>query len=162
MGLEFKTAGWNASLEVGFLCDPIDHRVTLTAPGESMDLFLRLQTDPNTINDAESALRVLREKAKALRLLGARVLLRDDSGNGNRYTLLIAQENLQSVIGELNEERAQIAAIYNRLHGWLSCLFEDESLEKELSKLKPAGLSTAPSESALATDSPVIESQSSD
>jgi hypothetical protein len=57
-------------------------------------------------------LTVLREKAKRLRLLGPRVLLRDDPEDGNRYSLLIAEQSLQSVIGELNEARMQIEAIY--------------------------------------------------
>ena len=42
-----------------------------------------------------------------------------------------------AVIADASEEREQIEAIYNRLREWLNCLFEDASLEKSLSKLKP-------------------------
>jgi hypothetical protein len=54
----------------------------------------------------------------------------------------MVQESLLSAIGKLIEERAQIEAIYNKLHGWVSCLFEDKALEKALSSLKPFGLAT--------------------
>lgn len=148
IALEFKTAGWNPTLTLGFLYDPSDHLVTFTTPGESIDLFLRIEADPNTNKEAQSALFALRQKAEPLRLTGSRMLLRDEPGNGNRYSLLIVQESLLSAIGKLNEERAQIEAIYNKLHGWLSCLFKDRDLEKALSSLKPFSLATDPSELA--------------
>jgi hypothetical protein len=68
---------------------------------------------------------------------GARVLTRDEPGNGNRWTLLIAQQSLLSVIGDGLAERGEIEAIYNRLQEWIKCLFEDGSIEKSLSTLKP-------------------------
>ena len=126
--------------------------MTLTAPGESIDLFLRIEADPNIHRNSESVLSVLREKAKQLRLLGPRVLLRDDDGNGNQYSLLMAQEGLNSLIGELYEERAQIEAIYHKLYSWVSCLFEDKSLENMLISLKSSGLPTDPSEMAPASE----------
>lgn len=157
IALEFKTAGWNPTLTVGFLYDPSDHGVTFTAPGESIDLFLRLECSPIANKDAEIALHSLGEKAKLLRVLGPRVLLRGDNGNHNRNSLLIAQENLMSVIGELSEERAQIETIYHKLLGWISCLFEDQSLENALNSLKPYGFSS-PLESPLLCESRLIES----
>lgn len=144
--LEFKTVGWNPTLTIGFLYEPSDHLVTFTTPGESIDLFLRIEADPNTNKDAQSALDALRQKAEPLRLMGSRVLLRDDPGNGNRYSLLIVQESLLSAIGKLNEERAQVEVIYNKLHGWVSSLFKDGDLEKVLSNLKLFSLATDPSE----------------
>jgi hypothetical protein len=60
----------------------------------------------------------------------------------------MAQEKLQSVIGESNEERAQIEAIYHKFLGWISCLFEDKSLEKALNNLKSFGVSSIPVECA--------------
>jgi hypothetical protein len=137
VGLEFTTPGWNPTLTVGFLYDPQDHRVMFTAPGESIDLFLRLEADPVANKDAGAALTALDQKANSLRGLGPRVLLRGEDGNGNKYSLLIAQESLGSLIGQLNQERAQIDAIYARLSSWLSCLFEDKSLENALRTLKP-------------------------
>lgn len=47
------------------------------------------------------------------------------------------QQSLTSVIAGAGEERGQIEAIYNRLHEWLNCLFEDASIEKSLTCLKP-------------------------
>ena len=56
IALEFKTDGWNPTLTVGFLYDPTDHQVTFTDPGESIDLFLRLECNPIANKDAEIAL----------------------------------------------------------------------------------------------------------
>ena len=65
------------------------------------------------------------------------MLTRNEPGNGNLWTLLIAQQSLISVIANASEEREQIEAIYNRLQEWLNFLFEDASIEKALSTLKP-------------------------
>jgi hypothetical protein len=64
------------------------------------------------------------------------VLIRDDLGNGNRFSLVMAQVSLQSVIGELGEERAQIEAIYHKFHDWLSCVFGDKRIEELLNSLR--------------------------
>ncbi len=146
VALDFRGEDRFPTLAVGFLFDTPDHRVTLTAPRESIDLFLRIEADPNINRNSESVLSVLREKAKQLRLLGPRVLLRDDDGNGNEYSLLMAQEGLNSLISELYEERAQIEAIYHKLYSWVSCLFEDKSLEDMLTSLRSSGLAIDPSE----------------
>lgn len=111
--------------------------VNLTAPNESVDLFLRLEADPRTNPQIEGVLALLRQKAKLLSAKGARVLTRNEPGNGNLWTLLIAQQSLLSVLGNGLEERGQIEAIYNRLHEWIKCLFGDDSIEKSLSALKP-------------------------
>jgi hypothetical protein len=137
VAIEFQTAGWNPSLAIGFLYDNKDHMVTLTAPGESVDLFLRIEADPRTNPQIDAVLAVLRQKATLLSAKGARVLTRNEPGNGNPWTLLIAQQSLLSVVGDELEERGQIEAIYNRLHEWIGCLFGDGSIEKSLSTLKP-------------------------
>jgi hypothetical protein len=102
-------------------------------------------------------LSILRQKAEQLRLLGPRVLLRDDPGNGNSYSLLMVQESLQSAVGKFSDERAQIEAIYHKLHGWAACLFEDKLVEDLLTRLRPALRSTDPLEPAL-----VLDAESSD
>jgi hypothetical protein len=149
VALEFTTPGWNPTLTIGFLYDPQDHRVTFTAPGESIDLFLRLEADPITNKDAGGALTALYQRANLLRDLGPRVLLRGEDGNGNKHSLLMAQESLGSVIDNLHQERAQIEAIYAKLNNWLSCLFKDGSLENALSNLRPFGSSIDPQGQAL-------------
>jgi len=135
VGIEFQTTGWNPTLVIGFLYDSRDHMVSLAAPNESVDLFLRLEADPRTNAKIDDVLAQLRQKAKLLTEKGARVLTRDETDN--RWTLLIAQQNLMTVIAGASEERTQIEAIYNRLQEWLNCLFEDASVEKALGTLKP-------------------------
>jgi hypothetical protein len=137
IALEFTTPGWNPALTMGFLYDATDHGVTFTAPGESIDLFLRLEADPATNKDADEVLCALRQRAGTLRGLGARVLLRGDAGSGSRYSLLIAQQSLADVIQGLPEERAQIQPVYDKLASWTACLFQDQSLAGVLAKLKP-------------------------
>jgi hypothetical protein len=137
VAIEFQTAGWNPTLAIGFLYDTRDHMVSLTAPNESVDLFLRLEADPRTNPQIEGVLALLRQKAKLLSAKGARVLTRNEPDNGNLWTLLIAQQSLLSVLGNGLEERGQIEAIYNRMQEWIKCLFEDGSVEKSLSTLKP-------------------------
>jgi hypothetical protein len=110
---------------------------SLTAPAESVDVFLRIEADPTTNPQIDDVLASLRQKAQLLSADGARVLTRDEPGNGNRWTLLIAQQSLMSVIGDGLAERGEIEAIYNRLQEWIKCLFEDGSIEKSLSTLKP-------------------------
>jgi hypothetical protein len=57
-----------------------------------------------------------------------------------------------SCISELYEERAQIEAIYHKLYSWVSCLFEDKSLEDMLTSLRSSGLAIDPSEIAPAPE----------
>jgi hypothetical protein len=136
VGIEFRTAGWNPALTLGFLYDPRNHAVTLTSPSESIDLFFRIEADPRTNGKIDEVLALLGQKAKSLSE-GAKAHIRDEPGNGNSWTLLIVQQSLASVIAGASEEREQIEAIYSRLHEWLKCLFEDPSIEKSLSRLKP-------------------------
>ena len=112
-------------------------RSGLTAPNESVDLFLRLEADARTNPQIEGVLALLRQKAKLLAAKGARVLTRNEPGNGNLWTLLIAQQSLLSVLGNGIEERGQIEATYNRMQEWIRCLFGEDSIEKSLSMLKP-------------------------
>jgi hypothetical protein len=56
VAIEFQTNGWNPSLAIGFLYDTRDHMVSLTAPNESVDLFLRLEADPRTNPQIEGVL----------------------------------------------------------------------------------------------------------
>jgi hypothetical protein len=158
VALDFKSAASFPTIALGFLYDPSDHRVTLTAPVESIDLFMRIEAEPNTSKDCEKVLSALRQKAEQLRLLGTRVLVRDDPGNGNSYSLLMVQESLQSTVGKFSEERAQIEAIYHKLHDWACCLFGDRLVEELLTNLRP-GLPIDPPEPALVSCIPDSSTQ---
>jgi hypothetical protein len=136
IGIEFRTAGWNPTLTLGFLYDPRDHAVTLTSPSESIDLFFRIEADPRTNGKIDEVLALLGQKARLLSE-GAKAHIRDEPGNGNSWTLLIVQQSLASVIAGASEEREQIEAIYNRLHEWLNYLFAEASIEESLTSLKP-------------------------
>jgi len=152
VGIEFRTPGWNPTLVAGFLYDPRDHMVTLTR-AESVDLFLRIEADATTNERIEEILALLSQKGKLLSTKGPRVLIRDEPGNDNRWTLLIVQQSLASVIKNSFEEREQIEAIYNRLYEWLNWLFEDPSVETSLSSLKPMKSATEPEAEAIAETS---------
>jgi len=123
--------------------------VSLTRPAESVDLFLRIEADFRINEKIDEVLALLSQKGKHLSTTGSRALIRDEPGNGNRWTLLIVQQSLTEVIGDALEEREQIETIYNRLHEWLSCLFEDASIEKSLSSLKPMKSATEPEAEAI-------------
>jgi hypothetical protein len=151
VGIEFQTTGWNPTLVVGFLYDPRNHMVSLTAPNESVDLFLRLEADPRTNPQIDEVLALLRQKAKLLTEKEARVLTRNETGNDNLWTLLIAQQSLASFIANASEEREQIEAIYNRVQDWLNILFKDGTVEKALITLKPTK-SAVESEASAATE----------
>jgi hypothetical protein len=105
VGIEFQTAGWNPALAIGFLYDIRDHMVSLTAPAESVDLFLRIEADPRTNPQIDDILVLLREKGKLLSAKGPKVLKRNEQGNGNLWTLLFAQQSLLSVADNGLEER---------------------------------------------------------
>jgi hypothetical protein len=119
---------------------------------------MRIEAEPNTSKDCEKVLSALRQKAEQLRLLGTRVLVRDDPGNGNSYSLLMVQESLQSTVGKFSEERAQIEAIYHKLHDWACCLFGDRLVEELLTNLRP-GLPIDPPEPALVSCIPDSSTQ---
>ena len=53
--LDFKSADRFTTIALGFLYDPNDHRVTLTAPEERIDLFMRIEADPNTNKNDDKA-----------------------------------------------------------------------------------------------------------
>jgi hypothetical protein len=137
VAIEFRTPGWNPALAVGFLYDIRDHLVELTSPNESVDLFLRIEADPRTNEKIDDVLALLRQKAQILSANEAKALIRDEPENGNRWTLLIVQQSLASVITGASDERAQLEAIYNRIHEWLACVFDDVAIERALGTLKP-------------------------
>lgn len=149
VAIEFRTPGWNPALAVGFLYDIRDHMVELTSRNESVDLFLRIEADPRTNLHIDDVLAVLRQKAKLLSAKRVTVLTRNEPGNGNPWTLFIAQQSLISVIANASDEREQIEAIYNRLHEWLNCLFAEPSIEECLTSLKPIKSAIEPGSEAV-------------
>lgn len=64
------------------------------------------------------------------------MLLRGERGNGNEWTLLVAQKCLAEVVVNCNSEKKQLEAIYDCFKKWLTTLFEDQNLEMLLKKLK--------------------------
>jgi|ERR1035441_8467290 hypothetical protein len=136
VAVEFWAPGWSPGIMAGFLHDVEECKVSFTAPDHGIDLMLRIQCDPNLNPKPETALAALSDKAQRLRVLGARVLLKDDPGNRNNYTLLIAQISLASVIEGKSTERVQVEAIHSKLSGWLDALFKDGKLEPALKTLK--------------------------
>src|SRR5439155_5275478 len=88
-----------------------DHCVSFTAPNDGIDLFLRIEGNPNSNPNPQVALNALREKVEPIRRLGARVLLKGDSGNGNDWTLFIAQKSLAALIADKSTGHEHLDAI---------------------------------------------------
>lgn len=146
IGIEFITKGWAPAIAVGFLYDPLDHRVTLIRSEDGIDLVLRISTDPRKNTDQDpNTIQILhalrsgreriyqREKSQKHR---TRVLLRGERGNGNKWTLLIAQKCLADVIENCDSETKQLEVIYDCFLQWLTALFDDPNLEMALKELK--------------------------
>ena len=136
-GLIFDTPDWAPTLTAGFLYSTADHAVSLTAPNEGIDLFLRVEGNPTTNPEPSAVLKALGEKVDPLRQLGARVLLKQDCGNGNLWTLLIAQKSLAALMAGKFKEREHLDAIYDTLNQWLIVLFRDGKLEGGLKTIRP-------------------------
>ena len=89
---------------------------------------------------ANDVLAVLRQKAKLLSAKGQRVPTCNGPGNGNLWTILIAQQSQLSVIVDSLEVRGQVEAVYARPVAWIKCLSEDGLVGKSLNTLKPMKL----------------------
>src|SRR5207302_3833292 len=72
IGLVFDTADWAPAITAGFLYSTDDHCVSFTAPNDGIDLFLRIEGNPNSNPNPQVALNALREKVEPIRRLGAR------------------------------------------------------------------------------------------
>ncbi len=79
-------------------------------------------------------LEVLTQKKTVLKKTGARVLLKDEHGNGNPYSVLIAQECLGDVIQRAETPDDQLTAIHKTATDWLRVLFDDGKLERAFKK----------------------------
>ena len=66
-----------------------------------------------------------------------KIRLRGEPGNGNPWSLLIAQKCLADVIGDCDSEEKQLQAIYEYFRQLLTSLFSDPQLEQELRTLNP-------------------------
>ena len=147
IGIEFMSKGWAPGIALSFLYDPSGHKVTLIRPEDGIDLMLRIEADsatnpdrdPDTIqvlDELKCGRERIREQEKS-QTHRTRVLLKGEKGNGNQYTLLIAQKCLADVIKNCDSETKQLEAIHNCFRQWLEALFSsDQNLEKALKKLK--------------------------
>lgn len=132
--IRYETPGWRPGLAVGFLYDVTDHKVRLVSPNNGVDLILRIEADPKHTGNVQSVLTVLDGKREALCSTAASVLLKGESGNGNRYTVLIVQACLSDVIKGRSSLDEQAEVIHARLTGWLNILFGDGALEPAFKK----------------------------
>lgn len=110
-------------IALGFYYDGYDHKVPFTNPDKGIDLSLRVYASPSKNPSPAEVLDLLGRRLPALEELGATVRLKNDLGNGNQWTLLIATKNLLDIIGSRKTEEEQVAAIYNELSGWCNALF---------------------------------------
>ena len=137
IGLVFDTPDRAPTITAGFLYSTDEHCVSFTAPNDGTDLFLRIEGNPNSNPHPQVALNALGEKVEPIRRLGARVLLKGDSGNGNLWTLFIAQKSLAALIADKSTEHEHLDAIYDTSNRWLVVLFSDGKLERGLNTIKP-------------------------
>ncbi len=147
IGIEFMTTpAYKPTINVGFLYDTQDHRVELTRPEHGIDLMLRLEADPAKNPDIgidlitklkEGRVRISENEQEQGQKYLTRIRLRDEPGNDNKWSLLIAQKCLADVIGDCDSEEKQLQAIYEYFRQLLTSLFSDPQLEQELRTLKP-------------------------
>lgn len=136
VGIEFSGAKWSPAIILGFLYSSADHKVPLTDPAGSLDLFLRIETIPGLNPYPQSVLSALAQKLPTLRAAAGQALIKGEANTRNPSTLLIVQESLTKVIGEATESHVQLDKIYQTWQTWLTILFQDSLLESELLKLK--------------------------
>jgi len=149
IGIEFMTnPPYTPTIVTGFLYDGIgEHKVEFTRPEHGIDLMLRIEADPNTNPDCrriihelkEGRQRILQKEMEQGQIYRTRVRLRDEPGNGNKWSLLIAQKCLADVIRDCDSEEKQLQAIYEYFRQLLTSLFSDPQLEQELRTLNPYG-----------------------
>lgn len=144
IAIEFITRGWAPSIDVGFLYDITNHRVTFICQDDGIDLALRISADPvqnRRIDPILSELHRGRDRIEKLEETQrqrhfTRVLIKGEKGTGNPWTLLIAQKCLVDVIENCDSEAKQLEAIYGCLRQWLTALFSDEKLKDALRTLR--------------------------
>jgi hypothetical protein len=136
IAIELVGAKWAPAITLGFLYSGSDHRVPLTDPSNSIDLFLRIEADPKLNPKPDSVVNVLAQKLPQLREAAGQVFVKGDANNRNNHTLLIVQQSLTNVLRGVTETHAQLEKIYQTLDAWLCLLFQDGLLEAELLKLK--------------------------
>jgi hypothetical protein len=157
IGIEFMTnPPYIPTINVGFLYDTKDHQVELTRPEHGIDLMLRIEADPagnpdRIISGIIDKLRagrdrILQNEKEQGQIYRTRVRLRNEPGNGNKWSLLIAQKCLADVIENCDSEEKQLQAIYEYFRQLLTSLFSDPQLEQELRELHPYRGNISPKE----------------
>ena len=145
IAIEFITQDWVPSIDVGFLYDTTDHKVTFIRQDDGIDLTLRISADPvqnRRIDPILSELHRGRDRIEKLEETQrqrhfTRVLIKGEKSTRNPWTLLIAQKCLVHVIENCDSEAKQLEAIYGCLRQWLTALFSDPNLEMALKTLRP-------------------------
>ena len=149
ISIEFmSTPYYTPTICIGFLYDTTDHRVELTDSENGIDLMLRLEAGPRTINPdnnigviieqlREGRDRILRDERTQDQTYHTKIRLRNEPGNGNPWSLLIAQKCLAYVIDGHDSEEQQLQAIYKYFQQLLTSLFSNSQLEQELRTLRP-------------------------
>ena len=147
IGIEFMSNPYyTPTICVGFLYNTQDHGVEFTRPEYGIDLMLRFEADKarNPDNEISVIIQKLRdgrnrvsqnEKGQGQKYF-TKIRLRGESGNGNPWSLLIAQKCLADVIQDCDSEEKQLQAIYEYFQQLLTSLF-DSQLEQELRTLNP-------------------------
>ncbi|HRD68168.1 MAG TPA: hypothetical protein PKY50_18705 [Candidatus Competibacter sp.] len=145
IGIEFMTdEPYTPAIVAGFLYDGSNHGVDFTRPDNGIDLLLRLEADPRQNKDCFRILDLLKEgrsriaQEEQAQQHRTRVRVRDEAGNGNTWSLLIAQKCLADVIGDLDSETEQLHAIYDYFRQLITTLFRDPELERALKNLIPS------------------------
>ncbi len=148
IGIEFMSNPYyTPAICAGFLYDTQDHGVELTRPEHGIDLMLRLEADPTTNPDniigviiqqlRDGRDRILQNEQGQGQKYLTRIRLRGELGNGNTWSLLIAQKCLADVIQDCDSEDKQLQAIYDYFRQLLNSLFSDPQLEQALRNLNP-------------------------
>lgn len=153
VAIEFMTnPRYTPAISIGFLYDTSDHQVEFSHPERGIDLVLRFEADPRVNPDCESIIKLLAERRQAVleaerrqavleqenQKIHTKILLRGEPGNGNLWSLLIAQKCLVDVIENCTSENDQLKAIYEYCKGLITILFGDPNLEMKLNQLRPS------------------------
>lgn len=137
VSLQFGTSHWKPALGVGFLYNTTDLRVAFVDPKRGIDLFLRIETDPDYQKRIQNVMRELKTKKDELTKHADSVLLHKDPGNGNKHSILLVRSCLSNVIQDKQERHAQLEVIHATIRKWIEILFKDGELERAL---KDSGL----------------------
>ncbi len=131
VGIRFQTSEFKPAFTIGFYYNGEDHKVPLINEN-SIDLFLRIEAMPgdSRISDIGPVLKILKEKQKEFRKIGAVAIVKGQQVNWNNYSILTVQFSFLEIASNCKTVNKQLDRIYALLVEWLKILFEDGALEK--------------------------------